>query len=220
MNRKPNKKTLPALPYHHGRLRESLIEAAAGLGAREGVEAISLRRVAAEAHVSPAAPYHHFANKADLLAAVADEGFRRMNRAMDRAVAKVKNGSEMEQLRALGLAYVRFAARHPHYFRVMFRPEMARAAHPERHHHGPAAFMRFIEAVQRARGESGPPSESVFEYMLYAWSVVHGLASLWLDSALSQDHPFSTWTIRRMADRVTALALPAIERRAEGGSKE
>jgi AcrR family transcriptional regulator len=211
MSVKTNKKNTAKNPYHHGRLKESLIEAAASLGASEGVEAITLRRVAAAARVSPAAPYHHFANKADLLAAVADEGFRRMNRAMSRAVARVKESSDAEQLRAIGLAYIRFASRNPHYFRVMFRPELARAAQPERNKEGHVAFTRLIEAVQRARGEKGPPSESVFEYALYAWSLVHGLSSLWLDSALSLDPPFSSWGIRRMADRITRISMPVMQ---------
>ena len=60
-------------PYHHGKLRESLLEAADTVLAREGALGITLREVATEAGVSHAAPYHHFASLDEMLAAVACE---------------------------------------------------------------------------------------------------------------------------------------------------
>ena len=64
--------------YHHGSLRQALIEAAVKTIAKHGVDALSLRELAARAGVSPGAPYHHFSNRSELLASIAEEGFMRL----------------------------------------------------------------------------------------------------------------------------------------------
>ena len=64
--------------YHHGHLRRALIETAVKTIAQRGVDALSLRELAAQAGVSPGAPYHHFPNRSELLAAIAEEGFTRL----------------------------------------------------------------------------------------------------------------------------------------------
>ena len=62
--------------YHHGDLKRALIETAVKAIARHGVDAVSLRELAARAGVTPGAPYHHFASRDELLASIAEEGFR------------------------------------------------------------------------------------------------------------------------------------------------
>lgn len=193
--------------YHHGNLRRALIEETAKLASREGVESVSLRRVAAAARVSPAAPYHHFKNKSDLLAAVAEEGFKRLHAAMTRAAGAGAAEAGVEgRLRRLGRAYVRFAVRFPHFFRVMFRPEIARAAEPDPDSWGQRAYFQLIRTIQEVMGEEGAPSEAVMKEAVYAWSVVHGLASLWVDGALSIEDPYAGWGIEAMAKYVTDRA--------------
>ena len=71
-----------ALPYHHGALREALIEATESLLAERGAEGFSLREVARRAGVSPAAPAYHFGDAAGLLTAVASSGFEALTRAL------------------------------------------------------------------------------------------------------------------------------------------
>ena len=65
--------------YHHGNLRQSLLEASMRLLDKEGLEALSLRRLAEEVGVSRQAPYHHFKDKQALLAAIGEEGFSLLN---------------------------------------------------------------------------------------------------------------------------------------------
>lgn len=204
---KPAKNKAAARAYHHGDLRRALIECTARLASREGVAAVSLRRVAAAAGVSPAAPYHHFKNKADLLAAVAEEGFRLLDRAMTRAAAKAPP-APLDQMQAMGGAYVRFAARYPQYFRVMFRPELAAAAVPDPDSWGQRAYHRLIHGIQALLGEAGPPSEAVMAEVVYAWSVVHGLATLWVDGTLSSEPPFKDWGIDGLIAAITSRAGP------------
>ena len=194
--------------YHHGDLRRVLVEEAAKLASREGVESVSLRRVATAARVSPAAPYHHFKNKSDLLAAVADEGFRRLHGTMARTASGYGKGKENVEgrLQGLGLAYVRFAVRHPHFFRVMFRPEIARAAEPDPESWGQRAYFQLIRSIQEVMGEEGEPSDEVMREVLYAWCIVHGLSSLWVDGALSLEEPYASWGVEALAEYVTGRA--------------
>jgi AcrR family transcriptional regulator len=110
-------RTAEPRPYHHGDLRRALVEAARRLLEAEGPSALSLRAVAREAGVSPAAPYHHFKDKAELLDAVAQEGWDILGVQM----AAAKRATEgLDQLTALGIAYVLFAREHPALYRVMY----------------------------------------------------------------------------------------------------
>ena len=70
---KPSKRN-----YHHGELRQLLMDSALVHIAAHGTEKLSLRALAREANVSPAAPFRHFANKHALFAALATQGFQRL----------------------------------------------------------------------------------------------------------------------------------------------
>jgi AcrR family transcriptional regulator len=145
--------------YHHGNLREALIEAALALLAERGQLALSLREVARRAGVSHAAPYRHFTDRAELLAALADHGFAELERELSGA------GSS---LGAVAGAYVRFALAQPARFRLMFEPEHASSAVARR------AFAPFARSLGDQRAG------------LVAWAAVHGVAALgserWLES--------------------------------------
>jgi len=97
--------------YHHGDLRQALLDAAEELLEREGVEALSIRAVARQVGVSHAAPAHHFGDLRGLLTALAADGFRRFALAL----------AEAGPLAGQGAAYVRFARDHPGLFLLMFR---------------------------------------------------------------------------------------------------
>ncbi len=196
--------------YHHGNLRRALVDQAAQLASSEGVHAVSLRRVAAMAGVSHAAPYHHFKNKADLLFEVAEEGFRRLDAAMVRSARNYEYPEE--RLNAMGKAYVRFATKNPHYFRVMFRPELARSADPDPASAGQRAFTRLIDAIQRCQPEMVPLSDDHMLEVLHAWTEVHGLASLWVDGALSRLPPYKHWGIEMLTEKLSRRASPQKEK--------
>src|SRR6202044_2986503 len=80
--------------YHHGALREALLEAAELVLERDGLAGLTLRAVAREAGVSHAAPTHHFGDLSGLFSELAAIGFQQFNAAM--AVAGTADGSPMD----------------------------------------------------------------------------------------------------------------------------
>jgi AcrR family transcriptional regulator len=109
---------MPRHSYHHGNLREALLQGALRAIAELGPGAFTLREVARRAGVSHNAPYRHFRDKDALLAAVAAQGFRELTRAM-RDAGK-RQSKALDRLKQSGLAYVAFAIRRPEHFTVMF----------------------------------------------------------------------------------------------------
>ena len=92
-----------ARAYHHGALREALIDAAESILEERGVEGFSLREAARRAGVSPAAPGHHFGDARGLLTAVATRAFRDFGDALEAGDAGT---TRMERLRGIGMGWV------------------------------------------------------------------------------------------------------------------
>ena len=192
--------------YHHGDLRRALIDAAAQLAAKHGAAAVTIRKVVRKAGVSHAAPYHYFPTREALLAAVAEEGFSRFDAAQEEALQNA-GPDPRNRLRALGISYVRFAIRNPHYFRVMFRSEFRRLeTYPALAKVSSRAFDRLIDTVSASMAGRSPGSDPMLPSIL-AWSAVHGLASLWLDGPLTARVPagagvesIAEWVATAIAD--------------------
>jgi AcrR family transcriptional regulator len=167
-----------AAPYHHGALREALIQATESLLDERGAEAFSLREVARRAGVSPAAPAHHFGDATGLLTAVAGEGFAALTQALQ--AANDSGGANAHAaLRAQGVAYVRFALAHPGRFRLMFRQGKLRDE-PALHAQADAAFDVLRRGVCRLSGLTGPAQmrDKHWRALTGLWSLVHGYAHL------------------------------------------
>lgn len=174
-------------PYHHGDLRQALVDAAITLLREGGVSALTLRAAARKAGVSQAAPYRHFADHADLLAAVAADGFRRMREVMIQSVRSAS--SPREGLRGLGRAYVRFGVTHPAEYRIMFGPETAgRGRFPDLEVQSNSVYQMLIDGIiglqQLGLVRSGDP----MAIALTAWSNMHGLVTLVLDGRAPFDN--------------------------------
>jgi AcrR family transcriptional regulator len=171
--------------YHHGALRDALIDAAAEVAAQRGGAGLSLREVARRAGVSQAAPYHHFADKSALLAAVAEQGFRAFDATQAAAVASAPP-EPVARLQELGAAYVRFALDKPHFFKVMFRPHLVEhARYPELHEVARRTFERLVECTRAARLAQGHDDADPLPAATVMWSIAHGLSMLYLEGPLS-----------------------------------
>lgn len=148
--------------------------------AEVGPGAVSLREIARRCGVSHAAPAHHFRDRAALLSALAAEGFDGLAAALDAAQAP----GGRERLAAQGRAYVGYALGAPGHFPVMFRPELTDDHDVELVRARTAAFAALDDAVAGAQREGWAAGASHDHAVTAAWSMVHGLATLWLDGAL------------------------------------
>jgi AcrR family transcriptional regulator len=158
-------------PYHHGDLRNALLDAARALLEEESLADLSLRAVARRAGVSHAAPYRHFPNHEALLVELAVEGFREL-RSEILAVAGQK-GAESDRIAKIGAAYMRFVARRPALARLMFGPQL-----PNRER-----FQELGEAADMIGVEIGAALHDP-ALGLAVWAAVHGLAMLILENVI------------------------------------
>lgn len=172
-------RVLPFRTFHHGNLREGLINAA--LRAPE-IEGLSLRQLAAGLGVTAAAVYRHFGSRDDLLFEVARIGFGRLRQrfeeAFDISVPPSSPKEARHRLFRLAQAYLQFADDEPALWRLMFgaQAEVYRStAHPDKepdsYEYLPAALMGLY---QRGVIATQPDEQAA----LFAWSAVHGAATL------------------------------------------
>lgn len=179
--------------YHHGDLRNALVEAAVDLVAARGVQGFSLREAAREVGVSPAAAYRHFDDRSALLTAVAVDGMGRLATLMEQAMAAVpgRRGTAPHATAAfgaMGAAYVEFAVRHPSHFRVMFgawcQNPKAEALPPGMAPMGRDPFQILVDALDDLVSAGAVPAASRAGAEVVAWASVHGLSSLLVDASL------------------------------------
>ncbi|RKH08417.1 TetR/AcrR family transcriptional regulator [Corallococcus sp. CA053C] len=203
--------------YHHGDLRQALVDAALTLISEEGFGALTLREVARRAGVTHAAPYRHFADKEALLEAVSQQGFRTMSREMRERMARVSG--PLEQLSAAGVAYVLFAVRHPPHFRVMFGPHFTRPPQPDAAEEGTNAFQLLVGCIEAGQAAGLLRAGESRRLTLTAWSLVHGLASLLVDRQLD-DAMRGAEAAEALAVVQTRLLLEGLMRPEAGGNAD
>ena len=177
--------TRRATRYHHGDLRRALIDTALAMVTEEGAWNFTLREVARRAGVSHAAPYNHFEEKSALLAEVAALGFESLRRTMETA-ARRHPRSARQAFAGIADAYVRFGVDHPAHYRLMFGAELAeKARYPALQAASDAAFAVLTGVLERGQSSGQVRREAVRDQALAAWSLVHGLTTLFIDQRLS-----------------------------------
>ncbi len=170
--------------YHHGDLRRALVDAALELVQELGPSGITLREAARRAGVTHAAPYRHFADKEALLAAVAEEGFHRLRSEIQEGMASV---APSEQIEALGVAYVRFARRHPSQFRVMFGSQVGdKRRYASLTEADQAVFDLLCSSIRAAQSDGGIAAGDPARMGMVAWSMLHGVAALIVDGQMER----------------------------------
>jgi AcrR family transcriptional regulator len=165
--------------YHHGDLRATLLDNVGLIIREQGVAVLSMREVARRARVSHAAPAHHFGSKSGLLTAFAVQGYERLAATVEATLVKARVTSPPDVLAAMGRAYVAFAIENPEHFGVMFPGELLDQRDPAYVAAADRCFQPLVEVVRRADRE-GYLSDDPMLVAASAWSIVHGLASLWL----------------------------------------
>ena len=176
---------MPRKNYHHGDLKNALIKAGVEILSKQGIEGLSLRKVAQRAGVSHSAPYSHFPDKQSLIAAISTEGFNQLYAELDAAVLAYPKDAK-KQLQQGALAYVQFALENVDTFKIMFSGVLEKEKeYPAFVDISHKTFQRVVDVV-RACQEAGILRSTPAEMMAVAvWGQVHGIVSLALEGQIS-----------------------------------
>jgi AcrR family transcriptional regulator len=162
--------------YHHGNLRDVLLDAARGLIEHTPVADLSLREVARIAGVSHNAPYHHFADRTELLKALSAAGMRELLEAQ--RIAAASTDDPRERLIAVGIAYADYAVAHPNAFALVFDPEYCIPGSPSDESGPLIAENEAMLAQLVAASDPSLDDAGVIALSAALWATVHGLAGL------------------------------------------
>lgn len=190
-------------PYHHGNLREALVEAGLDLTRSGGERALVMRDVTGRVGVSPNAAYRHFADRDALLEAIAER--IREDMAAHMHALEPADRSPRELLRAVGLGYIGFALAEPGWFEVAFS-----TIEPRRDASGQASLPPPLRLLVAALDELAASGElAVREGAEWpCWSAVHGFALLALHGPLRGLDEDALWeAAERTVDDVIAGLL-------------
>ena len=156
----------------------AILEAARDLLAGGGLDALSMRAVAARVGLSATAIYHWFENKEALIDRVVLHGFNRSEAYMREAVEEFPRGS-VDRVAALGEAYIRFALENREYFKIIFAIQTPVPRHID-DVPGQGGYLVLRECVVDAM-EAGTMHRSDPDLVvLYLWSIVHGLVTIFM----------------------------------------
>ncbi|MCA8908523.1 MAG: TetR/AcrR family transcriptional regulator [Rhodospirillaceae bacterium] len=171
-------KNHPRQRYHHGNLREALINAALKLIGEKGPAGFTFAEAARSAGVSAAAPYRHFRDRDELMADVACRGFEQLAEGLETAWSAGAPDA-LAAFDRMGRAYLAFARAEPAYYAAMFESQVPPDASPELTKASDAAFEVLRHAAEAVcalmPATARPPALMV---ALHVWSVAHGIASL------------------------------------------
>ncbi len=171
--------------YHHGDLKNALINAGVEILAREGVGALSLRKVARQAGVSHSAPYAHFKDKQALITAISIEGFKKLLQELERTFQNYKN-DPARLLLEIAWVYFNFALQETDTFKVMFSgvlekekkdPDLAAVVQ--------RTYQIVVQAVSICQKERILASGDANLAATALWAQIHGLISLYLEGQIS-----------------------------------
>ncbi|WP_043919166.1 TetR/AcrR family transcriptional regulator [Jannaschia aquimarina] len=180
---------MPKRGYHHGNLRQALVDAALGLIEAKGPTGFTLSEAAREAGVTPAAVYRHFEGREDLIIECALQGHAIFADLMEHAFAS--QPSSLAAFEATGRAYLAFARRYPGHYMAMFEsglsrnetPDLARAA--ARSH---AVLEKAAAALSERLPADRRPPPAMFS--AHIWAMSHGVVELFSRGDPGANAPF------------------------------
>ncbi|MGJ4952235.1 TetR/AcrR family transcriptional regulator [Bradyrhizobium sp. HKCCYLS20291] len=165
--------------YHHGNLKEALLQAALDLIAQKGAAGFTFADAARMAGVSPAAPYRHFRDRDELLSSIAQRGFEQFEAQLSAAWDDGRPDT-VTAFERVGKAYLAFARSEPAFYSAMFESGVAADSTPGLMAAGERAFGVIRAAAERlaALAPAGVPRPPAMMMALHIWSMAHGIASL------------------------------------------
>ena len=165
--------------YHHGNLKEALLQAALGLIAEKGAAGFTFADAARMAGVSPAAPYRHFRDRDELLSSIAQRGFEQFEAVLTQAWDDGRPDT-VTAFERVGKAYLAFARKEPAFYSAMFESGLPVDVNPTLLAASERAFGIIRAAAERlaALAPPGTPRPPAMMMALHIWSMSHGVASL------------------------------------------
>lgn len=165
--------------YHHGNLKEALLQAALDLIAKKGPAGFTFADAARLAGVSPAAPYRHFRDRDELLSSIALRGFEQFEAMLSNAWDDGRPET-VAAFERVGKAYLAFAREEPAFYSAMFESGLPLDLNPALLSASERAFSVIRAAAERlaALAPPGVPRPPALMMALHIWSMSHGVASL------------------------------------------
>jgi len=163
--------------YHKGNVHADMVREGSRILAEEGVDAVTLRRLAREIGIAPSSIYNHFANRKTLLATLAEEGYRRLLELEKQAFGSAPDFKEA--VKAAAREYLLFANQNQHLYRLMFSWEVSDSDIFPGLMQAGYAFIN--ENVRRWHGKDYDTDGkflSDYPASMIAWASIHGLAML------------------------------------------
>ena len=172
--------------YHHGNLKEALIQTALQIVEQEGWQNITLRELSIRLGTSRSAIYRHFESKEALMQAVIFAGFAKLEEAIA-PILQQRDKSIEKRFCLMGESYMQFAVNHPNIYRMMFGDELQdeREEQCDIHDADQATGFHALIALLVEGQESGLfKKEDPILQATVVWSMIHGTANLLIDGHL------------------------------------
>lgn len=186
--------------YHHGHLREALIDGACQQIEREGATALNLSKLAKEIGVSQPAVYRHFPNKQALAISVAQKGLEQLAEALQKTTQYDEN-DVLKCIRAIAKAYIEFALNNREIARLMFSMK-ERTTEPALYDVSVLAAAPIFRIVEAAKSRDRLRNKDVVQTVRIIWAAIHGLAMLLMDEQM----PFVTQSPDEISEYIEATA--------------
>jgi len=205
--------------YHHGDLKADLIRQALKIINKQGVTALTIRKVANQANVSHTACYRHFKSKEALLAAIASQGFEFFLAEMKKDYSETQ--SALENFKASGQGYIRFAQQHPEHYSLMFSSFKAYAEDDTLVEKSQAAFDFLLYLIRNCQQEQSIRQGDPYQLALVAWAGLHGFCDLNLfeayplssnQTSYNTKHSAEHWITIFQNNLLAGLAPPSNEK--------
>ncbi len=177
--------------YHHGNLRQALVEATLKLITERGPQGFTLAEAARQAGVSAAAPYRHFKGRDELIAEVARQGYLLFGDLLEHAYNEGKP-TPLAAFSKVGRAYLAFAKRHPGHYIAMFESGVSLTGSTELAHASARAMGVMTRAAESLMAHlpasQRPPAVMVSHHI---WAMSHGVVELFARGTPGGRAPFS-----------------------------
>jgi AcrR family transcriptional regulator len=174
--------------YHHGNLKEALITAGLEILSEQGMEGLSLRKVAKKVGVSHTAPYNHFVDKQALLAAISTAGHEQLYQTLFNAFEAIQDSSN-DIITEIAWAYLQFALDDPSRFKLMFSGALEEETDHPKFIETSLKNISLLEEIIAHCQRKGQLKEGKVEIMaIKLWSSVHGFTNLIVEDQFPKEY--------------------------------